>query len=87
MGLGYTLSEDIRFTGGDIHNKHFEDYEIPKFSWTPTVLIDADEPAQGGGEPAIVTVDGLIANAIYDATGARMYQLPMTTERILEAMD
>ncbi len=90
MGLGYTLSEDIQFTGGDIHNKHFEDYEIPKFSWTPkieTVLIDAqDEPAQGGGEPAIVTVGGLIANAIYDATGARMYQLPMTPERILAAM-
>jgi CO/xanthine dehydrogenase Mo-binding subunit len=90
MGLGYSLSEDIQFTGGDIHNKHFEDYEIPKFSWTPkieTVLIDAqDEPAQGGGEPAIVTVGGLIANAIYDATGARMYQLPMTPERILEAM-
>lgn len=90
MGLGYTLSEDIQFTGGDIHNKHFEDYELPKFSWTPkieTVLIDAqDEPAQGGGEPAIVTVGGLIANAIYDATGARMYQLPMTPERILEAM-
>ena len=90
MGLGYALSEDIQFTGGKIHNKNFNDYEIPKFSWTPeieTVLIDAqDEPAQGGGEPAIVTVGGLIANAIYDACGARMYQLPMTPERILAAM-
>ena len=90
MGLGYSLKEDIQFTGGKIHNKHFDDYEIPKFSWTPkieTVLIDAqDEPAQGGGEPAIVTVGGVIANAIYDACGARMYQLPMTPERILEAM-
>jgi nicotinate dehydrogenase subunit B len=90
MGLGYSLSEDIQFTGGDIHNKNFADYELPRFSWTPkieTVLIDAqDEPAQGGGEPAIVIVGGLIANAIYDATGARMYQLPMTPERILEAI-
>jgi nicotinate dehydrogenase subunit B len=90
MGLGYSLSEDIQFTGGDIHNKNFADYELPRFSWTPkieTVLIDAqDEPAQGGGEPAIVIVGGLIANAIYDATGARMYQLPMTPERILAAM-
>ena len=90
MGLGYSLSEDIQFTGGDIHNKNFADYELPKFSWTPkieTILIDAqDEPAQGGGEPAIVIVGGLIANAIYDAIGARMYQLPMTPERILEAM-
>ena len=90
MGLGYSLREDIQFKGGDIHNKNFNDYDIPRFSWTPeieTVLIDAqDEPAQGGGEPAIVIVGGLIANAIYDATGARMYQLPMTPERILEAM-
>ncbi len=90
MGLGYSLSEDIQFTGGKIHNKAFNDYAIPRFSWTPeieTVLIDAqDEPAQGGGEPAIVTVGALIANAIYDATGARLYQLPMTPERILEAM-
>jgi len=90
MGLGYALSEDIQFTGGEIHNKSFNDYYIPRFSWTPeieTVLIDAqDQPAQGGGEPAIVTVGALIANAIYDATGARLYQLPMTPERILEAM-
>jgi CO/xanthine dehydrogenase Mo-binding subunit len=90
MGLGYSLSEDIQFSGGDIHNKNFSDYKIPRFSWTPkieTVLIDAqNEPAQGGGEPAIVTVGGLIANAIYDACGARMYQLPMTPARILAAM-
>ncbi len=90
MGLGYALTEDIQFTGGKIHNKSFNDYDIPRFSWTPeieTVLIDAqDQPAQGGGEPAIVTVGALIANAIYDATGARLYQLPMTPERILEAM-
>jgi len=90
MGLGYALTEDIQFNGGEIHNKNFSNYEIPKFSWTPkieTVLIDAqDEPAQGGGEPAIVIVGGLIANAIYDATGARMYQLPMTPERILETI-
>ena len=90
MGLGYSLTEDIQFTGGNIRNKHFNNYEIPKFSWVPkieTLLIDAqDEPAQGGGEPAIVTVGGLIANAIYDASGARMYQLPMTPKRILEAL-
>ena len=90
MGLGYALTEDIQFKGGDIHNKGFNDYHIPRFSWTPkieTVLLDVpNEPAQGGGEPAIVTVGGLIANAIYDACGARLYQMPMTPERILTAM-
>jgi CO/xanthine dehydrogenase Mo-binding subunit len=90
MGLGYALSEDIQFTGGEIHNKNFDDYEIPRFSWVPeieTVLLDLPyEPAQGGGEPAIVIMGGLIANAIYDACGARLYQMPMTPGRILEAL-
>ena len=90
MGLGYSLSEDIQFEGGQVKHKSFGNYELPKISWTPkieTVLLDLqDEPAQGGGEPAIVIVGGLIANAIYDAVGARLYQLPMTPERVLEAM-
>ena len=90
MGLGYTLKEDIQFNGGAVENKSFAKYDIPKFSWTPeieTVLLDLpDEPAQGGGEPAIVVMGGLIANAIFDAVGARLYQLPMTPERVLQAM-
>ncbi|UCD38762.1 MAG: xanthine dehydrogenase family protein molybdopterin-binding subunit, partial [Fidelibacterota bacterium] len=90
MGLGYALTEEVHFKGGDIQDRNFDTYEIPRFSWTPkidTVLIDAeDSPPQGGGEPAIVCMGGLIANAIFDATGARLFQLPMTPERILEAM-
>ena len=65
-------------------------YDFTRFSWTPdieVVLIDAqDEPPQGGGEPAIICMGGLIANAIFDACGARLYQMPMTPDRVLEAM-
>ena len=90
MGAGYALSEDIQFDGRRIHNQNFNSYEIARFSWVPeieTVLIDAqDEPAQGGGEPAIIIVGALIANGIYDACGARLYQMPMTPERVLAAM-
>ena len=90
MGLGYALSEDIQFEGGEILNRNFDTYEFTRFSWTPdisVVLIDAqDEPPQGGGEPAIICMGGLIANAIFDATGARLYQLPMTPDRVLEAI-
>jgi len=47
------------------------------------VLIDAkDDPHQGGGEPPIICMGAVIANAIYDAVGARLFQLPMTPERI-----
>jgi nicotinate dehydrogenase subunit B len=90
MGLGYALSEEIRFKGGEILDHNFYPYGITRFSWAPkidTVLIDAvDSPAQGGGEPAIICMGAVVANAIFDATGARLYQLPMTPERIKEAM-
>jgi nicotinate dehydrogenase subunit B len=90
MGLGYALKEDIQFDGGKILNRNFDTYEFTRFSWTPeidVVLIDArDEPPHGGGEPAIICMGGLIANAIFDATGARLYQLPMSPGRVLEAM-
>jgi CO/xanthine dehydrogenase Mo-binding subunit len=52
-----------------------------------TVLLDLpNDPPQGGGEPAIICVGGLIANCIFDAVGARLMQLPMTPERVKAAM-
>ncbi|MHC4172653.1 MAG: xanthine dehydrogenase family protein molybdopterin-binding subunit, partial [Planctomycetota bacterium] len=80
MGLGYALTEEVHFKGGTILDLSFGTYELPRFSWAPeieTVLIKADDsPAKGGGEPAIICVGGVIANAVYDATGARLLQLP-----------
>ncbi len=90
MGLGYALSEDIHFRGGEILDLNFDTYEIPRFSWLPqieTVLIEDKFAApQGGGEPAIISMGGVIANAIFDAVGARVLQLPMTPERIKKAL-
>ncbi len=90
MGMGYALTEEVRFTGGDIHDHNFDTYTIPRFSWLPkieTVILDAKtKPAQGGGEPAIICMGAVIANAVYDATGVRMLQLPMTPERIKGAL-
>jgi isoquinoline 1-oxidoreductase len=89
MGLGYALSEEVRFTGGEIHDSNFDTYTLPHFSWLPeieTVIVDAkDSPAQGGGEPAIICMGAVIANAVFDSTGARLRQLPMTPERIKAA--
>jgi isoquinoline 1-oxidoreductase len=51
------------------------------------VIIDAQhEDPQGGGEPPIISMGAVVANAIYDAIGVRLYQLPMTPERVLKAM-
>ena len=90
MGLGYALSEEIRFSGGTIHDRNFDSYDIPRFSWLPkieTIIIDnVDSASQGGGEPAIITMGAAIANAIFDACGARCYRLPMTPARVKEAL-
>ncbi len=90
MGLGYTFTEEVLFEGGNIGNRGFDTYTIPHFSWLPkieTVILERkDKPPQGGGEPAIIAIGAVIANAIFDATGARLYRLPMTPERVLEAI-
>ncbi len=90
MGLGYALAEELRFSGGRVLDTNFDTYEIPRFSWLPeieTIIIDArKDPPQGGGEPAIVVVGAAIANAVFDAVGARLYRMPMTPERVRIAM-
>ncbi|MFP4083029.1 MAG: molybdopterin cofactor-binding domain-containing protein [Candidatus Aminicenantes bacterium] len=90
MGLGYALTEDIHFKGGEIFDLNFDTYQIPRFSWLPeieTVLIDDEEASpQGGGEPAIICMGGVIANAISDAINARVFQLPMSPDRIKPAL-
>jgi isoquinoline 1-oxidoreductase len=90
MGLGYTLSEEVHFKGGEVLEHNFDTYELPRFSWVPrieAVIVDApDIAAAGGGEPAIVPVGAVVANAIFDAVGARMYRMAMTPERIKQAL-
>lgn len=91
MGLGYTLSEEVRFSGGRILTTSFDTYELPRFSGMPeieTVLVKNDELSpQGGGEPAIVPVGAVVANAVFDATGARLFEMPMTPERVKTALE
>ena len=58
MGLGYALTEEVRFKGGEVLDRNFDTYEIPRFSWVPkieAVLIEnPGVPASGCGEPPIV---------------------------------
>jgi CO/xanthine dehydrogenase Mo-binding subunit len=90
MGLGYCFTEEIRFSQGRILDENFDTYEIPRISWTPeieTVLVDNPEmPPQGCGEPAITAMGAVIANAVFDAIGKRLYTLPMTSDRIKNAL-
>ena len=68
MGLGYALTEEVRFKDGEVLDRNFDTYEIPRFSWLPkieTVLVENPEvPASGCGEPPIVNMGAVIANAM-----------------------
>jgi isoquinoline 1-oxidoreductase len=90
MGLGYTLGEEVLFEGGKVLTHSLDTYVIPRFSWLPkidTLILERkDKPPQGGGEPAIIAIGAVVANAIFDATGVRLYRMPMTPERVLEAL-
>lgn len=90
MGLGYVFSEELRFRGGEILDSNFDTGDILRFSWVPrieTVLVKNDDLApQGGGEPSITTTGAVIANAVFDATGARLFRLPMAAEFVRQSL-
>ncbi|MCL5098356.1 MAG: molybdopterin-dependent oxidoreductase, partial [Candidatus Omnitrophica bacterium] len=90
MGLGYALSEEIHFKNDRLEEDNFDAYQLPRFSIMPkleTVLVENNAlPPQGGGEPAIINMGAVLANAVFNAIGVRLNRLPMTPERIRQAL-
>ena len=89
MGMGYALKEVVEFEGGKVKTTNFDNYNLPRFSWIPeieTKILERYDPPQGGGEPAIVCMGAVICNAIHDQTGARLFEMAMTPERVLAAL-
>jgi nicotinate dehydrogenase subunit B len=90
MGLGYALREEIQFEGRKMLSRNYDSYSITQFNMAPeleAILLDSkDEVPHGGGEPPIVCMGAAVANAVFDATGARVYRQPLTPERVKEAM-
>jgi len=96
MGVGEVLSEDMIFDDkGRILNPNLHDYLIPSIGDTPeieSIAVPSYEPrgpygAKEVGEGSMVPVLGSIANAIYDAIGVRMTELPITPQKILKALE
>lgn len=81
MGLGGALFEAIHFENGRILNASFFAYRVPRFSDMPeieVVLLDRkDLPSAGAGESPIMSIAPAVRNAILDATGIRLFSLPM----------
>jgi 4-hydroxybenzoyl-CoA reductase alpha subunit len=94
QGIGYALMEDLVCSKGEAINPDFSDYKVLKAPDIPpikTVLVESNDPngpfgAKGVAEPALVPTTPAIANAIYDAIGVRITDLPITPERIVEAL-
>ncbi len=94
MGLGYALTEELLLDKGSLLNDSLEAYLIPTSMDTPLVeieLLEIPEPygpfgAVGLGEPSITPVAPAILNAVSDAIGVPLKQIPLTPERILEAI-
>ncbi|HLJ58308.1 MAG TPA: xanthine dehydrogenase family protein molybdopterin-binding subunit [bacterium] len=94
MGLGYALMEEIVCQDGQVMNPHAFDYRIPRAGDVPElthVILEKADPvgpygAKGVGEIGMVPMPAAIANAIYDAVGVRVTELPITPERLLLAL-
>jgi nicotinate dehydrogenase subunit B len=89
QSLSRALYEEVTFDHSRITSLDWDSYPILKFAEVPdveVVLIDRpDHRAVGAGEPATITTAAAIANAIYDATGARVRQIPFRPERVRAA--
>jgi CO/xanthine dehydrogenase Mo-binding subunit len=93
MALGYALFEDLNLVKGEMKNKMFSKYLIPTsmdMVDIDTILVEDPEStapygAKGIGEPTTIPVAPAILNAIYDAIGLRILDLPATPENLIKA--
>jgi xanthine dehydrogenase molybdenum-binding subunit len=97
QGLGYALTEDLVIdrTTGKVLSDSFATYKMLSALDMPEVeviLVEEPDPtgpfgAKGVGETGITNVAPAVANALYDAAGVRVHSLPLTPEKVLEALE
>lgn len=90
FGQGFAMSEEVIVKEGNTITESLMDYKLPTISMAPKVEYSIVEipskygpyGAKGVGEPPVVPVAPAIANAVYDATGVRIRELPITPEKV-----
>ena len=96
QGIGWALNEEYIFNSeGNMMNSSFLDYRMPVALDLPmidTVLVEVANPGhpfglRGVGEACLIPPMAAIANAIYDAVGVRMTELPMSPGKVVDALD
>jgi len=94
MGIGYAISENLQVEEGVVRNPSFRDYKVPTAPEIPEidmVFIETMEPtgpagAKGVGESPMICTAAAITNALYNATGVRFNDLPLTPENVLRTL-
>lgn len=94
MALGYALLEDLNLENGKMKNNKFSKYLIPTamdMIEVKNIIVEDPEStapygAKGIGEPVMIPIAPAILNAIYNATGVRIRELPVTPERLIRAL-
>jgi CO/xanthine dehydrogenase Mo-binding subunit len=95
MQLGFTMFEKMHLDGGQVTNASLADYKIPGFFDVPPVMVNdaidayqhnAPFGAKGVGESATLCLSPAIANAIDDAVGVRLMELPLNPEAVVRAL-
>jgi len=94
MGMGYALMEEVMIDGGKVVTSNFGDGKIPSIRDIPKLKTVIQEfPVGNGpyggmsiGEPPVVPTAAAIANAVHDAVGVRIYDLPITAEKVLKVL-
>ena len=95
MGLGYALTEELVVERGQVLTASFMDYALVKADEMPEIAVrfietvDAEGPfgAKGLGESGVIPVAAAVANAVHDAVGARIRELPLTPARVFAALE
>jgi len=95
QGLGHTLMEELKLEDGRVLNPNLRDYKVPTslddVPEVKTIFVEARHErgpygAKGVGEPSLTPTAPAIGNAIYDAIGVRIKDLPITPEKVLQAL-
>jgi CO/xanthine dehydrogenase Mo-binding subunit len=95
QGIGHTMFEALEWEDGMLMNDSMLEYRVPRISDMPTYmhgeLAEAEDGPgpfglKGAGEGGLIPVGGAVANAVFDATGVRIRELPLTPERVWRAI-
>ena len=87
--LSATLKEEIKFSNGGVKSANFDDYNIIRMSEIPEIevhIVKSNETIGGIGEPGVPPTAPAVANAVFNATGARIRRLPLTPQTVLAAI-